>query len=167
MSNSKTLLAIKRIRYAEDASPNDTEFLYECLARDSDRTVKAAAIQALRYLQDKYEGASILIWHRFVDVRIDAPEESSFYLYVLDILGVEGKGTCVVGYVSDGSIKQGQHLILEKADGRDIETMCDEVTCPYTSKIERGSLVRIFINGVTMGEVSQGDVLKSDTSLHH
>jgi translation elongation factor EF-Tu-like GTPase len=161
MNDNATLQAIKNIRHSTDISPKNTEFLYDCLTRKSGRTVKAAAIQTLRYLQDKYEGAQILIWHRFVDIDVDLPPETAFSMFILDILGVKGKGTAVSGYISDGTIKQGKRLVLEKADGRDIETVCDEVISPYTSQIERGSLVHVFIKDVTMGEVSQGDVLRS------
>lgn len=160
MNNNDTLLAIKKIRYANDVSPNDTEFLYECLGRRSHRTVRAAAVQTLKYLQDRYEGAQILLWHRFVDIALDLPQGKEFYMYVLDVFGIKEKGTCVSGYVSDGTIKLGQDLILEKADGRDIETVCEDVLNPYSSTIEQGSFVQVFIRNVTMGEVSQGDIIR-------
>lgn len=162
MSDLQDLAEIKRIRYSDEFSPRDMEFLYECLSKTSVRTVKAAAIQTLRFFQDRFEGAQILVSHRFVNINIDAPTEVAFYLYVLDVFGVRDKGTCLVGYVSDGSINKGQRLILQKADGRDIRTQCAEVSSPTSSHTVRGSLVHVFISGITMGEVSQGDVLKGD-----
>jgi translation elongation factor EF-Tu-like GTPase len=160
MNNDATLLAIKKIRYANDTFPKDTEFLYECLGRRSNRTVRAAAVQTLKYLQDRYEGAQILLWHRFVDIALDLPQGKEFYMYVLDVFGIKGKSTCVSGYLSDGTIKPGLDLILEKADGRDIEIVCEDVINPYSSTIEKGSFVQVFIRNVTMGEVSQGDIIR-------
>jgi hypothetical protein len=162
MNDLQELADIQRIRYSDEFSPSDTEFLYECLSKASGRTVKAAAIQTLRFFQDRFEGAQILVPQRFVNINLDAAEDVAFYLYVLDVFGVRDKGTCLVGYVSDGSISKGQRLILQKADGRDIRTQCVEVSSPTSPHIGQGSLVHVYISSITMGEVSQGDVLKGD-----
>jgi translation elongation factor EF-Tu-like GTPase len=158
--DAEALAEIARIRHAPDPGPSDTERLYHHLRERRSRAVRAAAVQALRALQERFEGVFIIDGPRFVGIDGPAYADDKFFLYVLDVFGVEGKGASAVGYVSSGAVEIGQPLILEKADGRDLPTRCTEIR-QLRPPEGVGGCLGVFLADLTMGEISQGDALRA------
>lgn len=131
------------------------------LRRVSDRAVLAATIQLMRKVEEHDEGG--LDSHMFV--RADA--ENGFLMFVLDIFWVKNRGLVATGIVSRGGIRCGDPLELAKADGRNIQTLCREIffgtELVATAKVRDS--VGLLLDRLSMGEISQGDVLRSAPSL--
>ncbi len=147
---------LQRVAEIRNDLPNMSDSLsdelYDILQKSKDRTVSAAAIQALYIAQTEFEGMPILYFGRISDALADKYDDTTD-LYILDIFGVEDVGVFVTGYAIGGEIQSGDKLLLEKADGRDIPVTCIEVT-EHPSKN-----VCLQIEGVALPEVSQGDRL--------
>ena len=74
-------------------------------------------------------------------------------MYILDIFGIEDEGTFVTGYLCNGGFEEFDSLTLQKADGRNLPTMCKAI-------LDHPSLVyRVLVDGLYTGEISQGDCL--------
>lgn len=152
MSLSKEIIKVEKIRNdIENFSNQYRDTLYEVLAKSQDRTLSASIIQTLRSAQEEFPGFQIVQY----DLLIDAVKNhyQSPFLYILDIFGIEDEGTFVTGYLCNGEFQELDSLILQKADGRDLPTMCKAI-------LDHPSLVyRVLVDGLHTGEISQGDCL--------
>ncbi len=151
---------ITRIRESDDPQPADVDRLYQFLRDARGRAVRGAAIQALRALQDASKDAPILTGAKLRGLDPAAEKSGAFRLYVLDVFGIAGKGTIATGIISSGTVAVGQRLILEKADGRDLSTRCVAVDRLDNRPIAPGVSVGVMLEGLAMGEVGQGDLLR-------
>ena len=127
--------------------------LYSILKSTKNRTVSAAVIQTLYLAQTEYPGAPILFYGEVHDALLGKHKRSEPYLYVLDIFHIKDKGVIVTGYIIGGEILLGDELSLEKADGRDLHTVCIEIS-EHPSRVSR-----VQIGKLAISEVSQGDRL--------
>jgi hypothetical protein len=127
------------------------------LLPSSDRRLRAAAAQAMHKIQlaNPSKRSLYLSYFLFGDPGV------TFLLIVLDIFGVEGKGTIASGVIGTGSVATGDRLLLRKADGRDLRTTVDGVErLRTTGKAPApGESIGVFLRGLSMGEVGQGDSL--------
>ena len=134
-------------------SQESTERLFGLLARSNNRTLTAAIVQTLHAVQHDYPGLPILYHTRICDSLQNYQPSAVALMCVLDVFGVENKGTFVSGYIVRGDIGPSDELVLLKADGRDMMSRClDTTTHP--------SLVTtLLLEDLRMGEVSQGDCI--------
>ena len=134
-------------------SNQTTERLFELLSTSNNRTLTAAIIQTLHAAQYDFPGFQILYHGRICDALKCHYPSAVALICVLDVFGIENKGTFVSGYVVRGEIRPGDDLLLLKADGRDIDTRCLDATT-YPSLV-----TTLRIEDLRMGEISQGDCL--------
>ena len=152
MSLSKEIVKVEKIRNdIENFSNQYRDTLYEIFAKSQDRTLSASIIQTLRAAQEEFPGLPIIQYDLIRDA-VKNHHQSPF-LYILDIFGIEGEGTFVTGYLCNGGFEELDSLTLQKADGRNLPTMCKAI-------LDHPSLVyRVLVDGLHTGEISQGDCL--------
>jgi len=85
--------------------------------------------------------------------------EPGFSMYVLDIFHIKTKGVVVAGVASSGTLKEGDPLVLEKANGRDIDTVCTGLDIFTGTTVEAGAQVGVHVDIAAMEEIEQGDLL--------
>ncbi len=152
--SSKILKEIEDIKSKSDVSRS--EYLARLIFKYNDRVISSAVIQALHTLATEHPTKPVILPKYLINPRL----QGGFCMYVLDVFGVKGKGTCVSGIVSSGTLGYGNKLVLKKSDGRDIETECDDIHFfQEQDNILPGCSIGIFLKGISMGEVSQGDAV--------
>lgn len=127
--------------------------LYSILKSSKNRTVSAAVIQTLYLAQLQFAGAPILFLDGVHDALIKKFKDSKPYLYILDIFHIKEQGVIVTGYIIGGQINEKDALSLEKADGRDLETNCIEIS------EHPSGVAHIKLDKLALSELSQGDRL--------
>jgi selenocysteine-specific translation elongation factor len=137
----------------ENMSSHSTERLFELLSNSKNRVLTSAIFQTLHIAQKEFPGFPVLYFGSVCDAVKHHHPHAKALMYVLDIFGVEDKGTWATGYISRGEINPGDELVLLKADGRELTTRCLEMNKhPSQSAM-------LQLENLSMGEVCQGDCL--------
>ncbi|WP_419765393.1 MAG: hypothetical protein ACNI28_02870 [Arcobacter sp.] len=158
INKKRILQKIEDIKYKSDIG--QSQYLASVIFKYRDRVISAAAIQALHKIALENDGAAVLMPNYFIDPK--SPQ--SFSLFILDVWGIDGRGTAVSGIVSSGTLGYGNSLIVKKADGRDIYTECLDINLhEETDTISPGDKITIFLKDISMGEVCQGDAIYAKT----
>ena len=127
------------------------------LLSSPDRRLRAAAAQAMHKIQETHPRERLLRPSYF----LFSDHGVTFLMIVLDVFDIRGKGTVATGVVGTGTVAVGDRLILRKADGRNLETVCEGVERPRPvgDVPSSGEDLGVFLRGLSMDDVDQGDSL--------
>lgn len=131
--------------------------VYEILSKSQERAVQASAIQLLSHWQNELAGAPIITPTRATEFKTE--QNHRFQLFALDTFTVKDRGTFVSGMVFQGSIKVGDKLILQKADGRDLVTRCLSLETINLPEVQAGAFIVMQLENLTEQDIQQGDAL--------
>jgi elongation factor Tu len=93
-------------------------------------------------------------------------EHSDFRMAIEDVFYIRGRGTVVTGIISQGTIKAGDFIRLNRDDyERQVQVTDIEVFLRRTDSAGEGERVGIFLADLAKEEVSRGDVLEGDDAL--
>lgn len=138
---------------------NDFErssYLASLIFKHRNRKISSRVIQGLHKMQLENEDYPVIL-HEYL---VDPNKDDNFYMLILDIFEIKGKGTVVVGIVSSGTLNIGDSLILEKSDGSDVATFCQDIQLfDNDDKILPGNSIGVFLQNLQMNEIEQGDAL--------
>ncbi len=82
---------------------------------------------------------------------------------VADVFAIPGSGTVATGCVATGVVRQGDRLVIRKADGNAIDAVCEaiEKSRRVVTQASEGEEVGLLLTSISGGEVETGDTIAS------
>lgn len=139
-----------------NSSVEKSSYLASLIFKYRNRKISSSIIQALHKMSLENEEYPVIEYEYLVDPNPD----SNFFLLILDIFQIKGKGTVVTGIVSNGTLNIGDSLVLEKSDGRDFDTICQDIHFfTENDNVIPGTQIGVFLKDLCMEDIQQGDAI--------